>query len=141
MVSASGSRGRTASWLSDADFSRILGAGNPRVFTDRQRVEMLRIVSAMLLGLMVLVASLPTQAASALVTVNGQPITDVQLAQRLALHKLQGKSNRNAALEELVDEAVQLQEAERLGIKVSESDIDARFADLAQQNRMSPSNL
>ncbi len=102
---------------------------------------MLRIVSAMLLGLMVLVASLPTQAASALVTVNGQPITDVQLAQRLALHKLQGKSNRNAALEELVDEAVQLQEAERLGIKVSESDIDARFADLAQQNRMSPSNL
>jgi peptidyl-prolyl cis-trans isomerase SurA len=76
-----------------------------------------------------------------LVTVNGRPITDVQLAQRLALHKVEGKSNRKAALEELINEAVQLQEAERLGVTPSESDVDSAVLDVARQIRVSVSNL
>src|SRR5690606_2665749 len=104
-------------------------------------MKMLRIVSAVVLGLTMLVAALPAQAASALVVVNGKPVTDVQLAQRLALHKVEGKSNRKAALEELVNEAVQMQEAERVGIKVSESDVDSAYLDVARQIRISASNL
>ena len=84
---------------------------------------MLRVLSAMLLGLTLLFPALPVQAATAVVTVNGQPITDVQLAQRLALYKIEGKSSRNAALDELINEALQVQEAQRLGYTVSESEI------------------
>ena len=104
-------------------------------------MKMLRIVSAVALSLTMLVAALPAQAASALVTVNGKPITDVQLSQRLALHKVEGKSNRKAALEELVNEAVQTQEAERIGITVSESEVDNAYLDVARQIRISASNL
>jgi len=104
-------------------------------------MKILRVLSAVLLGIMVLATALPASAASVLVTVNGRPITDVQLAQRLALHKVEGKSNRKAALEELINEAVQLQEAERLGVTPSESDVDSAVLDVARQIRVSVSNL
>lgn len=104
-------------------------------------MKMLRVVSAIVLGLTLLFAALPASAASVLVTVNGQPITDVQLAQRLALHKLEGKNNRNAALEELINESVQLQEAERLGLNVTSAEVDDAVLDVARQIRVSSSNL
>jgi peptidyl-prolyl cis-trans isomerase SurA len=104
-------------------------------------MKMLRTLSAVLLGLTLLVGALPAQAASVLVTVNGKPITDIQVAQRLALHKLEGKNNRTAALNELVDEALEMQEAERLGITVSESAVDEAFLGVARNVRVSASNL
>jgi peptidyl-prolyl cis-trans isomerase SurA len=103
-------------------------------------IKMLRIVSAMLLGLTLMFA-LPASAASVAVTVNGQPITDVQVAQRLALHKVEGRNSSKAALEELINESLQLQEAERLGYKVTEADIDSAYLDVARQIRVSASNL
>ncbi len=102
---------------------------------------MLRVLSAMLLGLTLLFPALPVQAATAVVTVNGQPITDVQLAQRLALYKIEGKSSRSAALDELINEALQVQEAQRLGYSVSESEIDDAVVDVARQIKVSASNL
>lgn len=102
---------------------------------------MLRFLSAILLGFTLLLAAVPAQAASAVVTVNGQPITDVQVAQRLALHKIEGKSNRTAALNELIAEALQMQEAARLGYTVSESEIDDAVLDVARQIKVSASNL
>ena len=102
---------------------------------------MLRFLSAMLLGFTLLTASLPAQAASAVVTVNGTPVTDVQLAQRLALHKIEGKGNRTAALNELINEVLQIQEAERLGYTVSEAEIDNAVLDVARQIKVSASNL
>jgi peptidyl-prolyl cis-trans isomerase SurA len=102
-------------------------------------MKILRVLGAAALGLMLLTNAV--WAASLLVTVNGQPITDVQLSQRLALHKLEGKSNRNNALEELINEQIQLQEAERLGMTPSESDIDKAVIDVARQINVSASNL
>ena len=102
---------------------------------------MLRFLSAMLLGFTLLTASLPAQAASAVVTVNGTPVTDVQLAQRLALHKIEGKGNRTAALNELINEVLQIQEAERLGYTVSEAEIDNAVLDVARQIKVLASNL
>ncbi|MBL8599322.1 MAG: SurA N-terminal domain-containing protein [Devosia sp.] len=104
-------------------------------------MTMLRFLSAMLLGFTLLTASLPAQAASAVVTVNGTPVTDVQLAQRLALHKIEGKGNRTAALNELINEVLQIQEAERLGYTVSEAEIDNAVLDVARQIKVSASNL
>lgn len=101
---------------------------------------MLRVLSAMLLGLTLLLAAVPAQAAN-VVTVNGTPITDVQLAQRLALHKIEGKSNRTNALNELINEALQIQEATRIGYTVSETEVDDAVLDVARQIKVSASNL
>jgi peptidyl-prolyl cis-trans isomerase SurA len=102
---------------------------------------MLRFLSAMLLGFTLLFATVSAQAATAVATVNGQPITDVQVAQRLSLHKLEGKNNRTNALNELINEALQVQEATRLGYTVSEGDIDNAVLDVARQIKVSASNL
>jgi len=113
----------------------------PRAFRkDRHSMKMLRTLGALLMGL-VLLAALPAMAATVQVKVNGQPITDVQIAQRLALHKIEGKNSAKAATDELINEALQLQEAARLGISVSEGDIDAAFLDLARRIKVSASNL
>ena len=104
-------------------------------------MTMLRVLSAILLAFTLVLSAAPAHAASAVVTVNGRPITDIQVAQRLSLHKIEGKNNRNNAINELINEALQVQEAERLGFTVSETDIDAAVLDVARQIKVSASNL
>jgi peptidyl-prolyl cis-trans isomerase SurA len=104
-------------------------------------MTMLRFLGAMLLGFTLVFSAVTAQAATAVVTVNGQPITDVQVAQRLALYKIEGKGNRTTAVNELVNEALQIQEAKRLGFTVSESDVDNAVLDVARQIKVSASNL
>lgn len=48
---------------------------------------------------------------------------------------------RNQVLRNLIDEALQLQEAQRTGIRVSDQDVARAFATLEQQNRMPPGGL
>jgi peptidyl-prolyl cis-trans isomerase SurA len=99
-------------------------------------------MGAALLGLSLLLAAAgPVSAASVKVTVNGTPITDVQIAQRVALMKLENRSGAKAAQDELINEALEMQEAKRLGFEVSESDVDSAVGQLAQQLRLSTSNL
>ena len=101
-----------------------------------------RALGAALLGIVVLAAAaFPATAAAVKVTVNGTPITDVQIAQRLALHKIEGKNSSKAATDELINEAIQLQEAARLGVTPTEADIDSAVLDVARQIRVSVSNL
>ncbi|MEO7223793.1 MAG: SurA N-terminal domain-containing protein [Devosia sp.] len=104
-------------------------------------MKMLRVLGALLLGFTLLFSVVTAEAATAVVTVNGQPITDVQVAQRLSLHKIEGKGNRTAALNELINEALQNQEALRLGFTVSEADVDDALLDVARQIKVSASNL
>ena len=104
-------------------------------------MKMLRVLGAMLLGFTLLFSTVAAQAATAVVTVNGQPITDVQVAQRLALYKIEGKNNRSQALNELINEALQIQEATRLGFTVTEADVDNAVLDVARQIKVSASNL
>jgi peptidyl-prolyl cis-trans isomerase SurA len=101
-----------------------------------------RVIGAILFGLsLLLVAAGPVSAASVKVTVNGTPITDVQIAQRLALMKLENRSGAQAAQDELINEALEMQEAKRLGFEISENDVDSALGQLAQQLRLSTSNL
>lgn len=104
-------------------------------------MKMLRVLSAILLGFTLLFSAVGAQAATAVATVNGQPITDVQVAQRLSLHKLEGKNNRANALNELINEALQVQEATRLGFAIKETEIDDAVLDVARQIKVSASNL
>ena len=104
-------------------------------------MKMLRVLGAMLLGFTLLFSAVSAQAATAVVTVNGQPITDVQVAQRLALFKIEGKNKRADAVNELINEALQVQEATRLGFSVSEGDIDNAVLDVARSIKVSATNL
>ena len=103
-------------------------------------MKMHRVLGAALVGLALLLAA-PAMAATVKITVNGQPITDVQIAQRLALMKLERREGAKAATDELINEALEVQEATKLGFVVADSDIDDAFLALARQLKLSASNL
>ncbi len=101
---------------------------------------MQRVLGALILSLGLLAAA-PAMAATVVVTVNGQAITDVQIAERLALMTLEHRGTKKAAIDELVNESLENQEAQRLGYTVAESDIDDSMLQVARQLKMSTSNL
>lgn len=102
-----------------------------------------RAVGALIAGLLLsMAAAMPTLAQSVRVTVNGTPITDVQISQRVKLFALEGnRGGTKGATEQLIDEAVQLSEAKRLGITVSNAQIDDAFLQIARNLKMSSDNL
>lgn len=83
----------------------------------------------------------PTLAATVKVSVNGSPITDVQISQRLRLFQLEGKSGQTAARDELVNESIMLQEAKRLGIEVTDKQVNDGMLNVARNIRQSYENL
>jgi len=103
-------------------------------------MKMHRVLGAALVGLSLLLAA-PAMAATVKITVNGQPITDVQIAQRLALMKLERRQGAQAATDELINEALEVQEAQKLGFTIADSDVDDAFLALARQLKLSASNL
>jgi peptidyl-prolyl cis-trans isomerase SurA len=95
----------------------------------------------MLAGLLFAIAAgalplLPAPAAAQQVValVNGEPITTLDVAQRLKLHQISAHRTppRQELIEELINEKVKLQQAVRLGIIVSDSDVDRIFGQIAQ---------
>jgi peptidyl-prolyl cis-trans isomerase SurA len=89
---------------------------------------------------LVLASVLPA-AAAVVVTVNGVPISDVQVAQRLKLFQLEGRSGGQAALDELINEVLMVQEAERLNINITEAQIDEALQNVARNLKVSVDNL
>lgn len=76
-------------------------------------------------------------AAEIVVLVNGIPITNYDIAQRVAMQRISGQSPSNAsAREELINEAVQMSEARRFGITVSDANVEQAFGNIAQQVKM-----
>lgn len=96
------------------------------------------IVSAVLL----LGAAMPAMAQNVRVTVNGTPITDLQVAQRQKLFALEGnQGGSKGAQEQLITEAIQISEAKRLGITVSNAQIDEAFLQIARNMKVSQEKL
>lgn len=86
-------------------------------------------------------AALPAYAAT-VVTVNGEAISDVQVDQRMRLFRMEGNNTgRNGALEQLITEAIQNQEAKRLGITVSNAQVDDAFLQIARNLNVSRDRL
>lgn len=99
-------------------------------------------MGALLVGLTLLGATLaPAEAATVKISVNGQPITDIQISQRVALKRIERSGGQKEAVKELVDEALEVQEAQRLGFTISDSDVDDAFLQVARNLKMSASNL
>lgn len=102
---------------------------------------MVRVLAALMIGFVVMFgAAAPAQAATK-VTVNGEQISDIDIALRLKLFKLEGKSGSKAAMEELVDEALMLQDARRLNILVTDAQVEQAFQNVARNIKVSTDNL
>jgi peptidyl-prolyl cis-trans isomerase SurA len=75
--------------------------------------------------------------------VNSEPVTSYELEQRQRLLRLTGASGnrRELALDELINEAVQMQAAEKAGVSVPDSDVEAALGELAKRVNLSPGQL
>jgi peptidyl-prolyl cis-trans isomerase SurA len=90
-----------------------------------------------------LAAPAPAHAQSIVAVVNGMPITTIDLKERRAFIQLsQHKSETTRQVtDELIDEALILQEAKRYSVTVPDSEVEARFADVAKSAKLSPDQL
>lgn len=102
-----------------------------------------RATSAMIVGaLLTLAAAMPAFAQSVRVTVNGTPITDLQIANRVKLFSLEGNNTgQRGATEQLIDEAIQMSEAKRLGINISNAQVDEALLQVARNLKVSQDKL
>lgn len=104
--------------------------------------DLRRACGAMFLGLALAFTAASPSMAATVVTVNGEPISDLQVDQRLRLFRMEGNNTgRNGALEQLIDEAIQLQEARRLGITVSNAQVDEAFLQISRNLNVSRDRL
>ena len=103
--------------------------------------RMTRLFASLILGaVMALSGALPVLAATS-ATVNGVPISDLDVSARIKLMQLEGGGSRKAALDSLVTEQLQLQEAKRIGINVSDGDVDSAYQQVARNVKMSTDKL
>lgn len=75
--------------------------------------------------------------------VNGEPITSYAVEQRQRLLRLTGAGGnlRETAIDELINESVQMRAAREAGVAVSEAQVQEAIANLATRVKLSPSQL
>ena len=104
-------------------------------------ISMIRTLGAIFISLALMAGSAAPAQAATKAMVNGVSISDVQVAQRLKLFRLEGKSGTKAATEELVTEQLMVQEAKRLGINVSDAQVEEAVLQVARNIKVSRDKL
>lgn len=97
-----------------------------------------------LLALVALPAFIAAPAQAQIVAmVNGEPITSLDVDQRIKLSVLssQKQISKQEALEELINDKVKVREGKRFGLEMGMGDIDAAFNNMGARMRMSPDQL
>lgn len=96
----------------------------------------------------ILILALPmaAQAATIKVTVGDVPITDIQISQRAKLLQLERRGGSNSArnrmaLDELINEAIKIAEATRIGQNPTDAEVNAALLDVSRNMRISSDNL
>lgn len=106
--------------------------------------------AAMLAALLIfspaLLPAAPAQAATIIAIVNDQPITELDLTQRIALLEImddvpRGGMDKKKALRQLIDQAVKIQEAKRYSLLPSDAELNDRIKRLAQNMKLSVEQL
>lgn len=87
--------------------------------------------------------STPAAASEIKVIVNRTPITSYDIQRRAAFMKLQRRpGNVNAlAEEEMIDQTLRLAEAQRLGIRITDDQVDNAYNNFAKSNKMTVKQL
>lgn len=95
------------------------------------------IVGASLLSPFVL--SAPAQAQLVAVVVNGDPITNFDIEQRIKLTELGGqKPTRDGVIQELVDEKLKIQQLRKYNVPDVDKDTDSAFNNMARRAHQTP---
>ncbi len=102
-----------------------------------------RLLALAAIGLGSAFAAVPAVADSTIrVTVNDEPITSYDIGQRLLLMKIaREKGGEKAAIQQLIDETLQVKDAKLHGIVVPDARVDAAFASIADKMKMTPAKL
>ena len=82
------------------------------------------------------------RAQQVVVIVNGEPITALDIEQRSKLNQLSTHKApaRQEVLDELINEKLKVREAKKLGLDVSNAEVDNAYASMASRMRLRPSN-
>lgn len=99
---------------------------------------MFRLIATLLIGATLSIA--PAYAATK-VTVNGVPISDIEISQRTKLLALEGGGGTKKAMDQLVNEQLQLQEAKKFNIAISDAQVDDAFQNVARNVKVSTDKL
>jgi len=96
--------------------------------------RLLLLAAALLLP--ALVVGSPARAQQVVVVVNGDPVTSYDVSQRQLLHSIIERKPISAkeALEELIEERIKIQQANRLKLDVDQKDVDRLFASIAERS-------
>jgi peptidyl-prolyl cis-trans isomerase SurA len=101
--------------------------------------------AALAVAAMTLISSAvsPARAQSVAVIVNGEPITNMDIEQRMKLNALSGAkdNNRQAVLDELINEKVKIKEGKKYSVDPGVSEVDGSFATMASRMRLTPDQL
>jgi peptidyl-prolyl cis-trans isomerase SurA len=109
-----------------------------------RKMTIVRPVVALVLSLLLLAGlHAPAMAAGVRLTVNDTPITDVQISQRAKLMQLEHHPGNltTAATNELINEALELQEAKRLSISITDAQVDSSLLNVARNLKVSVDKL
>ena len=103
----------------------------------------LRVATLALLPALPILTSAPASAQNVLATVNRVPITNFDVAQRIRIAQLteRRRLDSRSALQELIDDQVKLNEARKIGYRVTEEGVDQEFARLARRANQSVSQF
>ncbi|MDF0519613.1 SurA N-terminal domain-containing protein [Bradyrhizobium yuanmingense] len=102
-----------------------------------------RFLLAIAAGLMLAALPSPSRAQNIAVMVNGDPITDFDIEQRIKLDQLstQKTPSRQEVINVLIDDKVKIKEGKKYGVDPSVSDINQSYDSTAQRMRVTPDQL
>jgi peptidyl-prolyl cis-trans isomerase SurA len=115
--------------------------------TPRHRVSLLGTITRHFLAVatmvIVLTATVPAQAQQVLIVVNGDPITALDIEQRIKLIQAttQKQPSRQEVTNELIEEKLKLQLLKRYAIEGMDNDVESAFANMARRSRLTPQQL
>jgi peptidyl-prolyl cis-trans isomerase SurA len=111
-------------------------AHGPMLFRNRRRFFQLRLLLALVATATILALSGPSNAQQVAALVNGEPITELDISQRIRLLQLSAHKavSRQEALDELIDEKLKLRIAQRYTVEITDREVNSTFAGIARRS-------
>ncbi|HLH12450.1 MAG TPA: SurA N-terminal domain-containing protein, partial [Methylovirgula sp.] len=116
--------------------------GNPTRRSFSSLLRRANILAGFLLGIAFFLPGSPVHAQAIIATVNGNPITDIDVDERMKLLRvLHQPASRDAALQSMIDDTLKLDETGKYKLKASDAEIGQQISREAVQLKMAPEAL
>src|SRR5262245_51553950 len=88
-------------------------------------------------ALLIAAATVASWSQNVIVMVNGEPITALDVEQRVKLITLttQKAPNRQQVIEDLIDEKLKIREGKRWTLEITDADVDSAYANMGSRMR------